>query len=133
MLDRKHGLMENLELLKKCYFNLIILKQHEQDACDHGAYEILHELAENERIFIEDVNGIMKIVVPDLLYYRGDSEIRQKVNEIQRLQTSVLRKSLTLRNELESMIDLTRKNLSNLRVFTKPSSQQHPALVNLRA
>jgi len=133
LLDRKRDLLENLELLKKCYLNLIILKQHEQDACDHGSYEILHELAENERVFIEDIKGIMKIVVPDLLYYRADSEVRRKVDEIECLQTSMVRKSLTLRQELEGMIEITRKNLENLRVFTKPSSHQHPALVNLRA
>lgn len=133
MLDRKRDLLENLELLKKCYLNLIILKQHEQDACDHGSYEILHELAENERIIIEDIRETIKVVVPDLLYYRADSEVRRMVDEIEHLQTSLVRKSLTLREELEGMIDLTRKNLENLRVFTKSSSHQHPSLVNLRA
>ena len=40
MLDRKQDLLDNLEQLRSSYLRLIILKQHEHDACGHGSYEI---------------------------------------------------------------------------------------------
>ncbi len=133
MLDKKSDLLNNLDSIKKSYLNLIILKQLEKEACTSSDYETLHELSENERIIIEDINGIMKYIVPDLVRYRGDSGVRKRMLEIDRLQTSVIQKSLTLRENLEHMIQLTRKNLDNLRVFTPTSSNPIPCIVNLRA
>jgi len=133
LLDRKRELIDNLELLKKTYLNLIILKQHEHDACGHGSYEILHELTENERILVDDIGDIMKYIVPDLLFFREDSEIKKCISELEHLKTSVIQRNLALRQDLEGRMALTRKNLQNLKVFTGPTTHQHPGIVNLRA
>jgi hypothetical protein len=132
LLDRKQDLLDNLEQLRSSYLRLIILKQHEHDACDHGAYEILHELAENERILVDDINSIMKYIVPDLLFFREDSEIKKLVAGLDRLQASVIRRNLSLREDLKERIEITRKSLENLKLFSSPANQ-HPGIVNLRA
>ncbi len=67
MLDKKEKVLENLESIKKYYLKLILIKHFQQDASDSARYENLHELTENERLIIEDINGTMKYIVPDLL------------------------------------------------------------------
>jgi hypothetical protein len=133
LLDKKGDLLNSLDSIKKSYLNLIILKQLEKEACTISDYETLHELSEHERVIIEDINEIMKYIVPDLVRYRGDSVVRKWMLEIDRLKTSVIQKSLALRENLEHLMQLTRKNLDNLRVFTPISSNPIPCIVNLRA
>lgn len=133
MLDKKGDLLNSLDSIKKSYLNLIILKQLEKEACTSSDYETLHELSEHERVIIEDINGIMKYIVPDLVRYRSDSVVRKWMLEIDRLKTSVIQKSLALRENLEHLMQLTGKNLDNLRVFTPISSNPIPCIVNLRA
>jgi hypothetical protein len=133
LLDKKGDLLNNLDSIEKSYLNLIILKQLEKEACTSSDYETLHELSEHERVIIEDINGIMKYIVPDLVRYRSDSVVRKWMLEIDRLKTSVIQKSLALRENLEHIMQLTRKNIDNLRVFTPTSSYSIPCIVNLRA
>jgi hypothetical protein len=133
LLDKKGDLLNSLDSIKKSYLNLIILKQLEKEACTSSDYETLHELSEHERVIIEDINEIMKYIVPDLVRYRGDSVVRKWMLEIDRLKTSVIQKSLALRENLEHLMQLTRKNLDSLRVFTPISSNPIPCIVNLRA
>ena len=98
MLDRKNHLLDNLEFIKSSYLNLLLLKQLEYDFFEKASYELLHELSENERRIIEDINGTLKCIVPDLVYFREDREIKEKVSEIDRLQAS---------NHLEALRQLT--------------------------
>jgi len=114
LLDKKGDLLNNLDSIKKSYLNLIILKQLEKEACTSSDYETLHELSEHERVIIEDINGIMKYIVPDLVRYRRDSVVRKWMLE-------------------KHIMQLTRKNIDNLRVFTPTSSYSIPCIVNLRA
>lgn len=133
MLDRRSELLDNLDLIKKAYLNLIIIKQLEEDACESVSYKNLHELSENERVIIEDINGIMKYIVPDLVFFREDRIIKAKYTEIDRLLTSVIQRSLQLRKNIENRLYSTKKNLDNLKVFPKSPSYSAPNIVNLRA
>ena len=74
----------------------------------------------------------MKYIVPDLLFFREDREIKKLVAGLDRLQTSVIRRNLSLSRDLKERIEITRKNLENLKLFSSPVNQ-HPSIVNLRA
>jgi hypothetical protein len=132
-LDRKTVLLDNLDLITRAYLKLIVLKQLEQDACESGRYSELHELSESERLLVEDINGILKCMVPDLLQHREDDLVRFRMDEIDSLQTSVVRKSLGLTGNLKERIVQTRKSLEKLNLLPKSSSFALPNVVNIRA
>jgi hypothetical protein len=132
-LDRKDILLENLDLVTRAYMKLIVLKQLEQDACESGRYHELHELSENERFLVEDINGLLKCMVPDLLLHREDDLVRFRMDEIDGLQTSVVRKSLGLTENLKERIVQTRKNLEKLRFLPKSPAFARPNVINIRA
>jgi hypothetical protein len=132
-LDRKDLLLENLDLVTRAYLKLIVLKQLEQDACESGRYHELHELSEDERLLVEDINGLIKCMVPDLLLHRKDDLVRFRMDEIDSLQTSVVRKSLGLTENLKERIVKTRKSLEKLRLLPKSPAFARPNVVNIRA
>lgn len=133
MLDRREITLENLDHIKKAYLKLIILKHLQQDACEGAFFEDLHELTENERLIIEDINGIMKYIIPDLVIFKGDFRIREKMSEIDRLQTSIIQRSLGLKKNLGKRIIQTKKSLENLKKFSGPPLYSIPTIVNMRA
>lgn len=133
MLDKKGSLLDNLGHVEKGYLKLMVLKQLEGEAYEKSDYESLHELSENERTIIEEIIGIMKYIVPDLLYFRKDSKVRDKMRSLENLHTSIIKKSLKLRQDLSETIIDTRKRIENLRLFPKSFSSSHPQIVNLRA
>jgi hypothetical protein len=132
-LDRKDLLLENLDLITRAYMKLIVLKQLEQDASESGRYHELHELSEDERLLVEDINGLLKCMVPDLLLHREDDLVRFRMDEIDSLQTSVVRKSLGLTENLKERIVKTRKSLEKLRLLPKSPAFARPNIVNIRA
>ena len=132
-LDRKDILLENLDLVTRAYMKLIVLKQLEQDACESGRYHELHELSEEERLLVEDITGLLKCMVPDLLLHREDDLVRFRMDEIDGLQTSVVRKSLGLTENLKERIVQTRKNLEKLRFLPKSPAFARPNVINIRA
>ena len=133
MLDRKNHLLNNLEFIKNSYLNLFHLKQLEHDFFENASYENLHELSENERRIIEDINGTLKCIVPDLVYFREDRVIKDKVSEIDRLQASLIHKNIKLRQDIEGRMSSTKKCLDNLNTLPKSSGYRLPNIVNLRA
>lgn len=133
LLDKREITLENLDCIKKAYLKLIILKHLQQDACEGAFFENLHEFTENERLIIEDINGIMKYIVPNLVILKGDPRIREKVSEIDRLQTSIIQRSLGLRKNLSKRIIQTKKSLENLKKFSVSPLYSIPAIVNMRA
>jgi hypothetical protein len=132
-LDRKDLLLENLDLVTRAYLKLIVLKQLEQDACENGRYHEIHELSEDERLLVEDINGLLKCMVPDLLMHREDDLVRFRMDEIDSLQTSVVRKSLGLTENLKERIVQTRRSLEKLRLLPKSPAFARPNIVNIRA
>jgi len=132
LLDKREMTLENLDYIKKAYLKLIILKHLQQDACEAAFFEDLHELTENERLIIEDINGIMKYIVPDLVILKGDPGIREKVSEIDRLQTSIIQRSLGLRKNLSNRIIRTKKSLENLKRFSVSPLYSIPSILNMR-
>jgi hypothetical protein len=132
-LDRKNILLENLDLIKRAYLKLIVLKQIEQDACEYGRYRELHELSESERLLVEDINGLLKCMVPDLLQHREDDLVRFRMDEIDSLQTDLVRKSLGLTGDLKDRIVHTRRSLEKLNLLPRSPAFAHPNVVNIRA
>jgi hypothetical protein len=133
LLDKKEKILENLELIKKFYLKLILIKHFQQDASDNARYDNLHELTENERLIIEDINGTMKYIVPDLLILKDDLLIKEKVTEIDNLQESVIKRSIGFRMTLEERINTTKKRLENLITYNKIPHYSAPQIVNIRA
>jgi hypothetical protein len=132
-LDRKGALLENLDIIARTYLKLIVLKQLEQDSCDNGRYQELHELSESERLLVEDINGLLKCIVPDLVAHRSDDLVRFRMDEIDGLQTSLVRKSLGLTGSLRERVVRTAKSLEKLNLLPKSSSFARPNIVNIRA
>ena len=131
--NRKNNLLTNLDFIKNSYLNLLLLKQLEYDVIESASYENLHELSENERRIIEDINGTLKYIVPDLVYFREDQIIKERVSEIDRLQTSLIQKNIKMRKEIKDRLDSTKKCLDNLNTLPKSSGRHLPNIVNLRA
>ena len=133
MLDKKEKVLENLESIKKFYLKLILIKHFQQDASDNARYENLHELTENERLIIEDINGTMKYIVPELLILKDDLLIKEKVAEVDSLQMSVIQRSMGLRKALEEKMNTTKKRLENLVMYNNSPRYSAPRIVNIRA
>lgn len=133
MLDRRSRLLENIDFIKRAYVNLLTLKQLESEACENGSYEVLHELSENERRIIQDINGTLKIIVPDIMYLRGDEIISKGIREIEDLQTSLIQKSMNLRENIEQKMFSTKKELDRLSDVPRLSTPPTPAILNVRA
>jgi hypothetical protein len=133
LLDRRSRLLENIDFIKRAYVNLLTLKQLESEACENGSYEVLHELSENERRIIQDINGTLKIIVPDIMYLRGDEIISKGIREIEDLQTSLIQKSMNLRENIEQKMFSTKKELDRLSDVPRLSTPPTPAILNVRA
>ncbi len=133
MLDKKEKILENLESIKKFYLKLILIKHFQQDASDSARYENLHELTENERLIIEDINGTMKYIVPDLLILKDDLLVKEKVSEIDSMQMSVIQRSMGLKKTLEEKMNTTKKRLENLVMYNNSPRYSAPQIVNIRA
>ena len=131
--DRKRDLLKNLDFINKSYLNLLLLKQLEQDVINNSSYENLHELSENERRIVEDINATLKYIVPDLIYFREDRLIKEKVKELDNLQTSVIKKNIQLKRNLENLMGATKKTIENLEAFPPERTYTIPKIVNLRA
>jgi hypothetical protein len=113
--------------------SLITLKQLESEACENGSYEVLHELSENERRIIEDINGTLKTIVPDIVYLRSDEKISREIREIESLQTSLMQKSMNLRKNIEQKMFSTKKELDSLSDVPRPSKTPVSSILNVRA
>ncbi|HEB31565.1 MAG TPA: hypothetical protein ENI15_11930 [Spirochaetes bacterium] len=133
MLGKKEKVLENLESIKKFYLKLILVKHFQQDASNNARYENLHELTENERLIIEDINGTMKYIVPDLLILKNDLMVKEKVSEIDSLLMSVIQRSMGLRKTLEEKMNTTKKRLENLVMYNSSPRYSAPRIVNIRA
>jgi len=133
LLDKKENLIENLELVKKSYLKLLVLKQHEHEAYEKGSLEILYELSEHERMAINDVNGIMKYIAHDLLFLRDDPSVKKELSEIDEVYQEIINKTLLLKKDLKNSINKTKDKIKNLDVFPKGTSYFPPSIVNIRA
>ena len=131
--DNKKRLIRNLETIKASYMQLVMMKSGEREAFEHGNYEFLYELSENERLVIGDINELMKFVVPDLISLREDPDVSEKMREIDGFQESVIQDSLTIRGLIEERADTARRTLDNLKSTVSSSNHALPRIVNLRA
>ena len=133
MQDRKTMVLDNLDIIKRAYVKLALLKGRERDAQDSGNYEFLYELSENERVLIENINGCLKFIVPDLLTLRSDESVRALLTEIDGLHEAVIAETLSIRNDLRVNIDKTEKKLQRLNIFPQSLSSPNPSILNIRA
>jgi len=133
LLGKRENLLENLDLMKKDYLKLFILKQLQEDASENDRYELLHELAEHERIIVDNITGVLKYIVPDLVLMRGDALVQEQVSEIDSMQRAVIRKNLGLADGLRERIVETKKRLESLSVLPRRHSYAPPLVVNIRA
>jgi hypothetical protein len=131
--DRKTLVLDNLDIIKRAYVKLALLKERERDAQDAGNYEFLYELSENERVLIENINGCLKFIVPDLLTLRSDEAVRALLTEIDGLHEAVISETLSIRNDLRVNIDKTEKKLQHLNIFPQSLSSPNPSILNIRA
>jgi hypothetical protein len=131
LLDRRQRVLDTLQSIKSCYVKLMLLKSYEIDACAEGNYEYLYELAGQERALVEDINTYMKFIVPDLVYFKRESEIGAVLSEIDVMHEKVIRDSIDIRQNLSTCITLTRKKLDNLNVVTVPVPR--PSAIDIRA
>jgi len=133
LLDRRKSTLNTLEQVRSCYLQLVLLKNYEHDAFESDDFEYLYELSENERILVEDINSLMKYVVPDLLYLRNDSRVRCLMSEIGVLHESIIGDTIEIKKSLEGSIRLTLGRLRNLHTYSGYSSHSAPRIVNIRA
>ncbi len=133
MLDRRKSTLSTLEQVRSCYLQLVLLKHHERDAFEEDDFEYLYELSENERIFVEDINSLMKCVVPDLLYLRNDSRVRCLMSELDVLHESVIGESIQIRKGLEGSMQKTLGQIRHLGTYSGYSSRSIPRVINIRA
>jgi len=131
--DKKKRLIRNLDTIKESYIKLVMMKSGEREAFEHGNYEFLYELSQNERFIIGDINELMKFVVPDLIGLRNDPEVHSRMEEIDGLQESVIQDSLAVRGLLEEQSCSTRSKLENVRKISSVHSNSLPRIVDLRA
>lgn len=132
LLDKRNSVLENLDSIRSSYLKLVLLKQHELEAFVEGEYECLYELAEHERLLVDDITGLMKYIVPDLLYLRQDATVQARMFEIDQLQESVLSEALKIRHLLEEGIAGKRKIIDNIRLFPRNTSSL-PHIISIRA
>jgi len=133
LLDKRESVIDTLETIENSYLQLVLLKQHEKEACEKGDYEYLYELSENERMIIENITGFMKYIVPDLLFLRRDSIVKKKLSEVDRLHATVISDSLKMRDGLEEHIARIKQKIKNLDGSPKSSLKAVPHIVNIRA
>jgi hypothetical protein len=133
LLDRKEEVVGSLETIKKTYLKLVVLKQLEDDAYDRGEYRSLYELSCDERVLVDDINGRMKHIVPDLVWLKNEEDIRPLLLEIDKLQESLLKKSLSLKRSLEQRVRDTKSKLETLTHIPHYSPVSAPRIVNIRA
>ena len=133
LLDKKKQVVQSLESIKKSYLKLVVLKQLEDDAYESGEYRSLHELSCDERIIVEDINSSMKYIVPELMWLKKEEDVSGLLSEIDRLQSVLVRKSLSLRKNLEQRIRDTKSKLGNLGRLPKTTGHSAPRIVNIRA
>jgi hypothetical protein len=133
LLDRKKNTLNTLEQVKSCYLQLVLLKHHERDAFDTDDFEYLYELSENERVLVEDINSLMKYVVPDLLYLRDDRSIRYIMSEIDELHESVIEGNIEMRSGLKMHMQETLTRLRQIDTYTDYSTRSIPRVINIRA
>jgi hypothetical protein len=134
--DRKKALLEVLESIRRCYFQLKMLKEYEQSACSEGDYRYLYELSTNERAVVDEIAELMKFVVPDLVYMKREPDIRKVLDQIDMLQEQVIRDTIDVKKNLSTGINLNRKKLQNLQRLPGAAPTMMPSLptvVNIRA
>jgi hypothetical protein len=133
LLDKKEEVIRSLDFIKKTYLKLVVLKQLEKDAYEKGQYHSLYELSEDERVLVEDINTHMKYIVPELVVWRNEAGVSERISEIDRLQELVIKKSLLLKNDLEKSCNLTRKKLQSFGKLPIKAALSTPQIVNIRA
>ena len=133
LLDNKTRVIENLDIIKRSYVKLTLLKEHERDAQEGDNYEFLYELSENERILIESINECLKYIVPDLLSLRNDRTVRALLDEINELHETVISESISIRKDLKKSISKTEEKLKGMKIFPQSSSPPPPYILNIRA
>lgn len=136
LLDKRESVLENLDIIKKTYLKLVVLKQLEQEAYEENEYDILYELSEDERLLVEDINNHMKYIVADLIILRDEKAVRQKLSEIDELQETVVRESLMIIRNITGRVEKTKKRIESLKAkpgMPKHSSLSTPQIVNIRA
>ncbi len=133
LLDRKQEVVSTLEAIKKTYLKLVVLKQLQEEACDSGEYRSLHELSCDERLLVDDINSSMKHIVPDLVWMKKEDDVRELLFEIDELQKSVVKKSLSQQKDLERRIEDTRRRLGGLGRLPHVGRASAPRIVNIRA
>jgi hypothetical protein len=131
--DKKSALLDVLDSVFTCYLKLTLLKDHEQEAYDQGNCETLYELSVSERVVVDEINDLMKYAVPDLVYMKRDPDISRKLQEIDRLQEQVVKRSIELRKNLADRISLAEKKLAGIKRMPGNPYSSIPAVVNLRA
>jgi hypothetical protein len=133
LLDKKQEVVSTLEAIKKTYLKLVVLKQLQEEACDSGEYRSLHELSCDERVLINDINSNMKYVVPDLVWMKTEADVRELLFEIDELQKSVIKKSLSQQKDLCRRIKDTKRRLDGLGRLPHAGHISVPRIVNIRA
>ena len=133
LLDKKQEVVTKLEAIKKTYLTLVVLKQLQEEACDTGEYRSLHELSCDERTLAEDINSCMKQIVPDLVWMKKEADIRDLLSEIEELQQSVIKKSLSQQKALSRRIADTKRRLDGICRLPHTGSVAAPRIVNIRA
>ena len=133
LLDRKQEVVSTLEAIKKTYLKLVVLKQLQEEACDSGEYRSLHELSCDERVLVDDINSSMKHIVPDLVWMKKEDDVRELLFEIDELQKSVVKKSLSQQKDLSRRIENTRRKLDGVGRLPHVGQASAPRVVNIRA
>lgn len=125
-------MIENLDSIISLYLKLIVLKEHELEATVEGEYTSLYEVTECERRLIDDITGLLKCIVPELVYMREDSAVKSRMLAIDEMQESILKETLKIRYLLEKEIEGKKKILENIRIFPRTHTS-YPSIISIRA
>ena len=132
MLDKKEGLISNLNNVYALLMKILIIEEHEYDTLKIEDYDDFYEYIQYEGNIMNEVKLIMKDIVPELIYYRDEPGVENLLASIEDINKKILEKNVGFQSDVKSRMNDIKKKLTYLNHYV-PSDLNFSTILNIRA
>ena len=130
--DKREKLILDLSNIYALLMKILIVEEHESEALKIENYDNFYEYIQYEGTIMNEVKSIMTSIVPELVSYKNEPEIKHMLSSIEEIDKKILEKNIDFQKDVKNKIDNIKRKLTSLNNYM-PSSLNVSTILNIRA
>ena len=130
--DKKEKLILELSNIYALLMKILIIEEHQGEALKSEDYDSFYEYIQFEGTIMNEIKTMMAAIVPELIYYREEPEVKDTLKSIEEINKKILKNNISFQRDVKDRMGDMKKKITSLNNYV-PSSLNISTILNIRA